>query len=46
MVKEWDLGLISVSFFPYQLALGCSIRYWEGSLLWRLYVGPIKIWGS
>ena len=35
------------TFFPYQLALGISIRFWFslfGFTAIRLYLGPFKFW--
>jgi hypothetical protein len=35
-----------VSFYPYQVALGLSVRYWPcifaPSL--RVHIGPLKVW--
>ena len=44
LYKRWGLA---ASFFPYQIAFGVSLRYLRcnGSLLFRLYLGPVKIWG-
>ena len=36
---------IGIAFFPYQLAFGISIRYFERSLMFRIYLGPAKLWG-
>jgi hypothetical protein len=33
-----------IELFTYQLALGLSLRLFEGSIMLRLYFGPIKIW--
>jgi hypothetical protein len=46
---EYDLhskfGGVGITIFPYQIALGCSLRYWSGMPAFRLYLGPIKLWG-
>ncbi|KKL14044.1 hypothetical protein LCGC14_2519670 [marine sediment metagenome] len=34
-----------VAFFPYQLALGVSLRYWQHAPAFRVYLGPFKLWG-
>jgi hypothetical protein len=36
-----------VTFYPYQLALGFSLRYWPCIFApaFRLHVGPVKLWG-
>lgn len=38
---------LGITLFPYQLALGISIRYLSDmkSIMFRIYVGPIKVWG-
>ena len=47
-VREFDFsvgGIVGgIALFPYQLAFGVSFRVWEGSLAFRLYLGPIKFW--
>lgn len=45
---DWQLGRFigGFTFYPYQLALGASLRYWPclfaPSL--RLHIGPFKVW--
>ncbi len=36
-----------LAFFPYQLALGISLRYWSCLIApaFRIYLGPFKLWG-
>lgn len=36
-----------VVLYPYQLSLGFSLRYWPCIFApaFRLYIGPIKLWG-
>ncbi len=43
-LKEWQHG--EVQLFPYQLAFGISFRYMSclKSIMFRLYIGPIKLW--
>jgi len=48
--KDWDfhrkhLGG-GVTFYPYQFALGLSIRYWPCLFApsIRLHLGPFKLW--
>ena len=50
-VKEWNFELGKkiyggFQFYVYQFALGASIRYLDcnASGLFRLYLGPFKIW--
>lgn len=45
--KVWSskLFILGITFFPYQLSLGVSLRYFEG-FGFRFYIGPIKIWGG
>ena len=40
--------VFGVDVFPYQLALGFTIRPFLNGFgpAFRLYVGPIKVWGS
>ena len=43
---DWDFLIGGVTFLPYQLAFGFSIRYWPShfSPAIRLYLGPFKFW--
>ena len=36
-----------ITFYPYQLAIGVTVRYWPRVFAptIRLHIGPIKIWG-
>ena len=49
--REWDFHVGPVSggltFYPYQLALGISLRYWPCIFApaFRVHVGPFKAWG-
>ena len=48
-VRELDFSfgplMGGFTFFPYQLALGISIRYWSCfAPAIRVYVGPFKFW--
>ncbi len=42
LFEKFGIGL---SIFLYQLAFGLSLRYFENSLMFRVYLGPLKIWG-
>ena len=35
-----------IELFLYQLAIGISLRWWEGGPALRLYFGPFKFWLS
>jgi len=35
-----------LTWFPYQLAFGLSLRYDAGLWAVRLYLGPLKVWGT
>lgn len=45
---DWQLGraMGGFTFYPYQVALGCTVRYWPGVFApsIRLHIGPFKIW--
>ena len=45
---EWFWGNsragIGITVFPYQLAVGLSLRWWERGPALRLYLGPLKAW--
>jgi len=43
---EWKHGGFVI--FPYQFALGLSLRYWSclAAIAIRIYCGPFKIWFS
>lgn len=38
---------IGFTFYPYQISLGVSLRYWPCIFApaFRIYIGPFKIWG-
>jgi len=43
---NWRNALIGGwTFFEYQLAFGLSLRYYQGKPMFRIYVGPLKVWG-
>ena len=46
ILKEFSFKRIfgEVEFFPYQIAFGISIRYFEDGWMFRIYLGFIKIW--
>ena len=37
-----------VAFYPYQVSLGATVRYWPDDRLpsIRVHVGPFKVWGG
>ena len=47
--KVWpNKFILGITFFPYQLSLGLTLRYLPGcgGFGFRFYFGPIKIWGG
>jgi hypothetical protein len=48
--REWSLygaqGYVGLTFYPYQLTLGLSLRWFERRPHFRLYVGPLKLYGG
>lgn len=45
-MKVWRHGVLGLDVLPYQLSLGVTLRYFEGGVHFRLYVGPVKFWGG
>ncbi len=47
MTREWPINIGPVTggltLFPYQLALGASIRWGQFRAI-RIYLGPFKLW--
>ena len=49
-VKDFDFNIGSfgggITFYPYQLSLGFSLRYWPClyAPTIRIHIGPIKLW--
>lgn len=49
IIKEFNFNRIfgQIEFFPYQIALGISVRYLKCERMgwmFRIYLGPIKVW--
>ncbi len=48
--RDWDFGfgrfIGGLTFYPYQLAVGMTIRYWPNVFApsIRIHVGPFKLW--
>ena len=44
--RIWHFGRFTgeVAFYPYQIALGMTVRMFEGLASIRLHVGPVKVW--
>lgn len=49
MVREWFWSNhwcgLGFQIYPYQLALGISLRWWDSGPAFRVYLGPLKVWG-
>ncbi|KKL59689.1 hypothetical protein LCGC14_2212800 [marine sediment metagenome] len=48
--RDWDFDfgrfIGGLTFYPYQFAVGISIRYWSCILApsIRVHIGPFKVW--
>ena len=45
-MRSWKYACLGVDVLPYQLALGASLRIFEGGVYWRIYIGPLKLHGG
>jgi hypothetical protein len=42
LTNKWGIGL---DIYPYQIAFGISLRFFESSFALRIYFFVFKIWG-
>ncbi len=44
-IWRWGRAYLGVIFFPYQLAVGLTLRRLDGWHV-RVYAGPLKLWSG